>query len=128
VHRGEEKSYRLLPEAGSPGRALALTIICLFASVLLVAAYFTWSESSTNAQLVSTNRSLAVTNVKLREEQSAAQKAGLLIEKAICTDMGTMARIPPPEGSAAANPSRAYEQDEHRAWEGLFDGLGCRKT
>jgi hypothetical protein len=120
VHGGE-KSYRLLSEPGSPGRALALTIICVLAAVLLVAGYFTWSTGNTNSQLVSVNQ-------RLRAQQAASQKAGLLIEKAICLDMGTMASIPAPTGSAATNPSRAYEQAEHRAWQGLFDGLRCGKT
>jgi hypothetical protein len=62
-----------------------------------------------------------------RQEQAAQRKAGLAIEQAICTDMGTMARIPPPTGNASANPSRAYEQDEHRAWAGLYAGLGCKR-
>jgi hypothetical protein len=127
VHSGE-RSFRLLPEPGSPGRALALTIICVLAAVLLLGGYFTWSTGSTNAQLVATNQRLAATNVKLREEQAAAQKGGLLIEKAICLDMGTMAAIPPPAGAGASNPSRAYERAEHRAWQGLFDGLRCGKT
>jgi hypothetical protein len=62
-----------------------------------------------------------------RQEQAAQRKAGLLIEAAICTDMGTMAKIPPPAGAASSNPSRAYEQDEHRAWAGLYSGLGCKR-
>jgi hypothetical protein len=58
-------------------------------------------------------------------QQQAQRKAGLLIKQAICTDVGTMAQIPAPAGAAAANPSRAYEQAEHRAWAGLYAGLRC---
>jgi hypothetical protein len=58
-------------------------------------------------------------------QQQAQRKAGLLIEQAICTDVGTMAQIPAPAGAADANPSRAYEQAEHRAWAGLYAGLRC---
>jgi hypothetical protein len=118
---------RLLPEPGSPGRALALTLIFLFAAIFLLGGYFTWSESTTNSQLRDTNVQLRATNVRLIAEQRAAQKAGLVIEERICLDMSTMANIPPPAGPAAANPSRAYEQDEHRAWAGLVNGLGCGK-
>lgn len=121
MHSGGERPVRLLPEPGSPGRALALTIICVLGAVFLVAGYFTWSTNNTNGQLVSVNQ-------KLREQQAASQKAGLLIEKAICLDMGTMAAIPPPAGAGPSNPSRTYEQAEHRAWQGLYDGLRCGKT
>jgi hypothetical protein len=62
-----------------------------------------------------------------QQEQAAQRKAGLLIEEAICTDMGTMAKIPPPAGNPAANPSRSYEDAEHRAWAGLYSGLGCKR-
>lgn len=116
----DQGPLRILPEPGSPGRALAWTIICVLAAVLLLGGYFTWFEAHTNSQL-------QATNAKLRAEQEASQKAGLLIEQRICLDMGTMAKIPPPAGPPAANPSRAYEQDEHRAWEGLVTGLGCGK-
>jgi hypothetical protein len=120
MSHADQGAFRILPEPGSPARALAWTIICVLAAVLLLGGYFTWSEAHTNAQL-------AATNARLRQEQAASQKAGLLIEERICLDMSTMANIPPPAGPAQANPSRAYEQDEHRAWKGLVDGLGCGK-
>ena len=70
------------------------------------------------------------THAKFAQQQAAQQaaqrRAGAALARAICTDLGTMAAIAPPAGSAAANPSRAYEQAEHRAWSGLYAGLGCR--
>jgi hypothetical protein len=58
--------------------------------------------------------------------QAAQRRAGELIEEKICTDVGTMAQLAPPAGDPASNPSRAYEQAEHRAWQGLYAGLDCR--
>lgn len=63
---------------------------------------------------------------QLHAGQVAEQKAGVAELGALCTDVGTMARLAPPAGAAATNPSRAYEQAEHRAWQGLYDGLACR--
>jgi hypothetical protein len=61
--------------------------------------------------------------------QQAAQRAtGILLEQKLCLDLGTMAGIPAPPGAAAANPSRAYEQAESRAWKGLYSGLGCSRV
>jgi hypothetical protein len=61
-------------------------------------------------------------------EQVASRKAGQLLEQALCADVGTMAAIRAPAGSPAANPSRAYEQAEHRAWAGLVVALRCKET
>jgi hypothetical protein len=60
------------------------------------------------------------------DSQAAQRRAGEVIEQKICTDVGSMARIPAPSGDPATNPSRAYEQAEQRTWRGLFRGLDCR--
>lgn len=57
--------------------------------------------------------------------QNAQRRQGELIEAKICKDVGTMAAISPPAGNPAANPSRAFEQAEARAWQGLVSDLGC---
>jgi hypothetical protein len=59
-------------------------------------------------------------------QQAAQRRAGDLIEQKLCADVGTMSSIRPPAGPAASNPSRAYEQAEHRAWSGLFRDLDCK--
>lgn len=61
-------------------------------------------------------------------EQAAQRRAAAMIEAKICTDVATMALIKPPAGPPATNPSRAYEQAEHRAWTGLVQGIGCKRT
>lgn len=63
-----------------------------------------------------------------QEHTQVVQRAqGVLIERKLCLDLGTMAGIRAPAGPPAANPSRAYEQAESRAWNGLYAGLGCRR-
>ena len=95
----------------------------LLALVLVVGGgnlWASWDEShAVGTQLNTFKRQLAA-------QQAAQRRAGGQVEKAICTDVGTMAGIPPPAGAAAANPSRAYEQAEHRAWSGLVRGLDCK--
>ncbi len=70
-------------------------------------------------------REQAAQQVVQRREQAVSRAAGVLIEQKLCLDLGTMSGIPAPPGNPQANPSRAYEQAEHRAWLGLYDGLGC---
>lgn len=66
------------------------------------------------------------TEVRVQKaQQAASQKAGQHVLHLLCLDLGTMANIAPPTGNPAANPSRAYEDAEHRAWTGLDTGLGC---
>jgi hypothetical protein len=68
---------------------------------------------------------LSIFKEQLRAQQAAQRRAGALIEQKLCTDLGTMAQIPPPAGPAAANPSRAYDRATNRAWRGLFTDLRC---
>lgn len=96
-------------------------IVFLFAMTLVLAV----------ANLLFTAHYTNDTQARLAQQQAAQQaaqrRAGLLIEEKICADVGTMASIVPPAGSAAANPSRAFEQDEHEAWAGLYADLGCKE-
>lgn len=59
--------------------------------------------------------------------ERAQQVQGKQLERALCADLTTMARLIPPAGSPASNPARAYEQAEHRTWAGLARGLGCQE-
>jgi hypothetical protein len=77
------------------------------AVVALVGIPYVWQAHETNAN------------------QAAQRHAGQVIERKLCADIATMARIKPPAGPASSNPSRAYEQAEHRAWAGLVSDLGC---
>ena len=58
--------------------------------------------------------------------RAAQLRQGLILERKLCADIGTMAAIKPPAGSPAANPSRAYEQAEAMAWRGLVIDIGCK--
>ena len=96
-------------------------VAILLALVLVVGIGNLWATRS------EVQSSQAAQKREQAAQQAAQRRAGQLVEAAICTDLGTMARIPPPAGSAAQNPSRAYEQAESRAWRGLYGGLGCTR-
>ena len=102
-------------------RGARQAVIFLFVLTLALAA----------ANLIFTARYVNDTQAGFRHQQAAQQaiqrRAGQLIEQKLCQDVGTMSRIVPPEGSAAANPSRAYEQAEHQAWAGLYADIGCKE-
>lgn len=59
-------------------------------------------------------------------EQVAAQRAGALIEQRLCTTLRRLAADQPPAGSAAQNPSRAYEQSLHATLAQLGPDIGCK--
>ena len=62
-----------------------------------------------------------------QREQAVQRRAGSAVEHKICTTLAHLAALKPPPGSAAANPSRAYEQSLHATLDGLGPDLGCRK-
>jgi hypothetical protein len=63
---------------------------------------------------------------KNEHTEHVQQQQARAIERALCADVGSMAAIQAPAGPAATNPSRAFEQAEHRAWSGLVRDLGCK--
>jgi hypothetical protein len=127
--KGEQGAQGVQGEEGKPSTRLPVSqshaIVYLFALavVLSVTALF-WINHEVHVTAAAQARQQ---RSQERSQELAQRKAGLLIERAICTDLGTMARIPPPKGAASANPSRAYEQAEHTAWSGLYTGLACGK-
>jgi hypothetical protein len=63
---------------------------------------------------------------EVNTSRATQQHAGVLLEEKLCTTFGTLAALKPPAGSAAANPSRAYEQSLHATLDQLGTDLGCR--
>jgi hypothetical protein len=80
--------------------------------------------------LLFTARYVNSTHAKFEQQQAAQQaaqrRAGELVGRAICTTLGKLAALKPPAGSAAANPSRAYEQQLHATLDQLGPDLGCK--
>ena len=92
-------------------RGALYSIVMLFAVVLvLAAANLFWTAHEVNAN------------------NAARARQGAIVEAKLCHDIGTMAALQPPSGPAEVNPSRAYEQAEHRAWLGLLADLNCKGT
>jgi hypothetical protein len=63
-----------------------------------------------------------------RGEQLARQALTKISHhNALCIAIGQLAANDAPSGSAAANPSRAYEQTQHATFVQLHQQLGCEK-
>jgi hypothetical protein len=60
-----------------------------------------------------------------RREVAAQRQQGRVTERKLCTTMQRLAALKPPPGSAAANPSRAYDQSLHATLDQLGPDLGC---
>jgi Collagen triple helix repeat (20 copies) len=117
--RGHEGRPGVMGRAGAPGisagtRRAAIGLLVL---VLIVGA----------GNLVASYDQVQSFKNQLRTQQVAEEITGAREIGALCSDVGTMAAIPAPAGNPAANPSRAYEQAEARAWSGLVGDLGCSK-
>jgi hypothetical protein len=98
----------------SPALRKAIAYMLLLA-IALSGANLYWTSHEVNASHAAQVR-----------VQAIQRRQGEILERRICADVGTMARITPPAGPAATNPSRAYEQAENRAWSGLVVALGCK--
>lgn len=90
-------------------------------AALLIAAVFIVNAAFTVLWTAAIEHQL---NAVSQQERQQGEKE---LQK-LCADIGTMAAIPPPAGAPAANPSRGYEQAEHRAWLGLTEAIQCPGT
>lgn len=60
------------------------------------------------------------------ETQVKQVRQGLVIEARLCHTLNALAGLQPPAGSAATNPSRAYEQAQHQILASLSPDIGCK--
>lgn len=58
-------------------------------------------------------------------EQVAQQRQGAAIEAKLCTSLARLAALKPPPGDPAANPSRAFEDEQHAVLAQLGPDVGC---
>lgn len=75
--------------------------------------------------LLVTGANLLWTAHAVRSFQSSQQQQGQILGRRLCQTFGALAALKPPAGSAAANPSRAYEQSLHATLDQLGVDLGC---
>lgn len=92
-------------------------VIYLFVlTVLLSGANLAWTGHETRASQAAQART-----------QAAQRRAGVLTEAKLCQTFGALAALKPPAGNASANPSRAYEQDQHAILSQIGADLGCKE-
>jgi hypothetical protein len=61
-------------------------------------------------------------------EQAAQRRQGAVLEQRLCITLGRLAALKPPPGNPAANPSRAFEDEQHAVLAQLGPDVGCKGT
>ena len=116
--RGRQGNQGNRGERGAPGLSAPIrrALVWLFAlSVILAGANLLWTAHEVHASQAS------------QQQQNAdRQRQGQVIERKLCTTLGRLTALKPPPGPAAANPSRAYEQELHATLAQLGPDIGCK--
>jgi hypothetical protein len=60
-----------------------------------------------------------------RREQAEQRAAGVAVERKLCTTFGELAANRPPPGNPATNPSRGYDQRNHKILDEVGPDLQC---
>jgi hypothetical protein len=66
-------------------------------------------------------------NHAVHDSQAAQQRQGQQVLAKLCATLDRLAALKPPSGSAASNPSRAYEQQLHATLAQLSPDIGCSR-
>ena len=59
------------------------------------------------------------------QEQAAQQRQGAVLEAKLCTSLARLAALKPPAGNPAANPARAFDQEQQAVLAQLGPDVGC---
>ncbi len=108
-------------EKGTAGlsRSTRRALVFLFAFNLVLAAlnlFWTGHEVHASKEAIQSGQA---------REQAEQRQAGVILSEKLCATFGELAALKPPAGSAAKNPSRAYEDELHVTLVGLGTDLGC---
>lgn len=108
-------------------------VVFLFGlAVVLAALSLLWNSYEVNANAAAQRSQQAAQLQQAAAEQAAQQRAGAEIVGKLCTSLEPLtglARLKPPAGDAATNPSRAYEQQQYAILAPLAQlgpDLGCK--
>jgi hypothetical protein len=68
---------------------------------------------------------LLFTAVYVNRSQASQRAGGAALERKLCTSLDRLAALQPPAGNPQANPSRAFEQNQHAILSQLGPDVGC---
>jgi hypothetical protein len=117
-------------ETGKPGGRLpavqARAIVYLFVInlifVIACLGAFIHYAASTRAALLHQQQTYEAGQ---RHEQAEQRAAGAQVIRKLCTTFGELAANKPPAGNPDTNPSRGYDQRNHRILDGVGPDIGC---
>lgn len=62
---------------------------------------------------------------QIYETNHRQQQQGLLVEDRLCVSLDKLAALKPPSGNPDTNPSRAFEQEQHKILSELGPDIHC---
>jgi hypothetical protein len=128
--RGEKGEQGAQGRQGKQGARLpvgvARAIVYLFiVNVIFVAACFgglVHYADSTRTALLHQQQAYEAGQ---RHEQAEQRAAGVAVERKLCTTFGELAANRPPAGNPNTNPSRGYDQRNHKILDEVGPDLQC---
>lgn len=105
------------------GNAIVLVVIVTAVS----GSSLLWSARQQDAYETSLHRQQVLYERSQQREQRAQKRAGEAVEQKLCLTLGRLAALKPPPGDPGANPSRAFEQQQHAILARLGPDIGCRQ-
>lgn len=109
----------------TPGAKRAVVTLFVL-SLMLNGANLLWTAHEVHSATAAQHAQAAAQQRAQAAAQAAAQRAGEAVERKLCTSLEKLAALKPPQGSATANPSRAYEQAQHATLAELGPDIGCK--
>lgn len=97
---------------------VVVAFLLLGANLLFTAHYV----NSTRAALLNQQQAYEAGQ---RRDQAEQRAAGVLVIRKLCTTFGELAANKPPAGNPNTNPSRGYDQRNHKILDGVGPDIGC---
>jgi cytochrome c-type biogenesis protein CcmH/NrfG len=103
----------------SPGAKISVVVLFVLAVAIGVTAYL--------AAVGYYHREQGAQQRQASQQQAAQRAQSEAFERRLCTTLGRLAALKPPEGSPLGNPSRAYLQAQHQVLAELGPDVGCSR-
>lgn len=103
----------------------AIVVLFLIAALSGVGNLF-WTAHEVHSAAAAQQREQAMQQREAAAVLAAQQRQGAALEQRLCTTLGRLTALKPPPGNPAANPSRAFDQQQHAVLAQLGPDVGCK--